>query len=118
MLVGGRLLVLAQPVARDAAADILIADLAAEEIRASAAAEGFERVAAQDGAFDVAEHVAIMLALIMVSVDVDDEEVLVIARARLLGRVLQVLAGIVGVEPQAAHFVVDRVHVWLPYATR
>ena len=118
MLVGGRLLVLAQPVARDAPADVLIADLTAEKIRAAAAAEGFKRIAAQHRAFDVPEDVAIMLALVMMRIHIDDQKILIIARARLLGGVLEMLAGIVGVEPQAADFVVDCVHGCSPLTRR
>jgi hypothetical protein len=83
----------AQLVARDAPADVLVADLAAEHGGAAAAFRRFHRLAAEHGTFDVFEHVLVGFAFIVVRVDVDDEKILVVALARLLGRMLEMLRG-------------------------
>jgi hypothetical protein len=53
----------------------------------------FHRLAAEHGTFDVFEHVLVGFAFIVVRVDVDDEKILVVALARLLGRMLEMLRG-------------------------
>jgi hypothetical protein len=103
-------IVLAQLVARDASADILISDLAAEHGGASAALCRFHRLAPNHRALDEFEHVLVGLAFIVVRVHVDDQEILVIALARLLGGVLQVLAGRVVVAGKLAHFAAEHIH--------
>ena len=83
----------AQLVAGDAPADVLVADLAAEHGGAAAALRRFDRLAADHRTFDVFEHVLVGFALVVMRVDVDDQEILIVALARLLGRVLEMLRG-------------------------
>ena len=76
----------AQLVAGDAAADVLIADLAAQHRSARPPRFADSTACAADHrAFDVLEHVLVGFALVVVRVDVDDEEILIVALARLLG---------------------------------
>src|SRR5207249_9400451 len=109
-----RLVVLAQIVPGDAAAQALIADLAVEEGRASAAVDGFHRLQLHHRAFDIAVDLLVVLVLVMVGVDVDDQEILVVARARLLARMFERLRlRELGVA-EVADLVADHVHERFP----
>ena len=50
-------------------------------------------------------------------IDIDDQEILIVARPRLLRRVLKVFRGRVVVEIEFADFVRNRIHNLLPQAT-
>ncbi len=90
MLVAGLdLLDAAEFLAVDAPAGVLIADLGVE--KTGPARVAFERLATDHRAFDVLEHLSVGLILVMVRVDVDDQEVLIVAGARLRAGVLQML---------------------------
>src|SRR5262249_20218849 len=71
--------------------------------------------AADHRVLDVLEDLAVGVVLVMMRIHVDDEEILVVALARLLGRVLQVLLDRKLVEAQVADFTSWHVHgVLLP----
>jgi hypothetical protein len=78
-----RLFVLAQPVARDSPADVLIPDHAVHQRGTSAAPRRLHGRMANDGAVYVAEHIGIGFALIVMRIDVDDQEFIVFALPRL-----------------------------------
>ena len=83
------LLLAAELGAVDAAAGVLVADLRVEQ--AGAAAGAFLQLGADHRAFDIVEHLGVVLVLVVVRVDVDDQEILIVSRARLLAGVLEVL---------------------------
>ena len=100
----------AQLVARDAPADVLVADGAAEHRGAGAALCRFDRLTADHRAFDVCEDLVVRLALVVVGIHVDDEKILVVALTRLPGGVLEVLRGRVVLGREFAHFAAGHVH--------
>ena len=102
MLAGLGLLLAAELGAVDAAAGILIADLGVED--AGAASGAFLQLAADHRTFDVVEHLGVVLILVMVRVDVDDQEVLIVARPRLLAGVCKMLR-------RRKHFEIDGTNV-------
>jgi hypothetical protein len=115
---GGDLLVFAQFVARDAAAGVLIADLAVEERRPARPFGRFDRGAADHRVVDILEQLFVGFVFIMVGVHIDDEEILVVALARLGGCMLQMLGDRELVEPQVADLRAWHVHGVLLYVTR
>ncbi len=104
------LLELAQLVPGDAAAEILVADLAVHHRGAAGPLARLDRGAADHRIVDVGEDLLVGLVLVVVRVDVDDQEILVVARPRLLGGVLEVLGDGELVEPELAHFRAWHVH--------
>ena len=115
MMGGGELVVAAdvvpaQLVARDAPADVLVADRAAEHGGAAAALGQFDRLPADHRVLDILEHLLVGLALVVVRVHVDDEKVLVVALARLLRGVLEVLHRRIVLGGELADFAAGHVH--------
>jgi len=100
----------AQLVTRDAPADVLVADLAAEHRGAAAALRRLHRLAADHRTFDVLEHVLVGLAFIVVRVHVDDQEILVVALARLLRGMARWLRGRVVLAGKLADFAAGHIH--------
>ena len=100
----------AQIGAGDAATEILIADRCVDHGGPAGALSGIHHVVADHRALDVLENFLVGFVLVVVGVDVDDQKILVIARPRLLRRVLKVLRGRVIVEVKLADFVRSRVH--------
>src|SRR5262249_3769186 len=113
-----RLLQLAQMGAGDAAVEVLVADLAVEHGGAAGARHAVHGGAAGHPAVDVFEDVAVGLVLVMVRIHVDDEEVLVVALARLLGGVLEMLLDRELVEAQVADLATRHVHGRSPGAAQ
>ena len=107
-LPGLGLLLAAELGAMDAAAGVLVADLGVEE--AGAAAGAFLELGADHRAFDVVEHLGVVLVLVMVRVDVDDQEVLIVARPRLLAGVFEMLGRRKHFEFDGANVVARHVH--------
>ena len=79
--VGRRLLQPAQVRARDAAAGVLIADLGVHHRGAAAALDVQERLAPDHRIVDVLEDLLVGFVLVVVRIDVDDQEVLIVALA-------------------------------------
>src|SRR5580704_14789080 len=96
--------------ARHAAAGVLIADLAVEERGAARPLARLDRGAPDHRAFDILEQLLVGLVLIVMGVDIDDEEVLVVALPRLRGGVHKVVGHRELVEPQLAHLRAGHVH--------
>ena len=67
-------------------------------------------LAADHRAFDVVEHLGVVLVLVMVRVDVDDQEVLIVARPRLLAGVFEMLGRREHFEFDGANVVARHVH--------
>src|SRR6185369_9492481 len=99
------------------AAEVLVADLAVEHRRAAAALGRFHRGAPDHRAVDIGEHVLVGFVLVVMGVDVDDEEVVVVALARLLGGVLEIFRGRILIEARGADLVARHVHGRFPQAT-
>ena len=108
MLAGLGFLLAAELGAMDAAAGVLIADLGVED--AGAAPGAFLQLAADHRAFDVVEHLGVVLVLVVVRVDVDDQEVLIVARPRLLAGVLEVFGRREHFEFDGTNVVARHVH--------
>jgi len=69
---------------------------------------GAHRDVLDDGTFDVAEHLGVGFALVVVRVDIDDKEVLILALMRLPRGVREVLMGVVLIEAEVADLVLGR----------
>jgi len=102
--------VAAQLMTRDASANVLITDGAAEHRGAAAALGRFHRLAADHRILDVFEHLLVGLALVVVRVHVDDQKILIVARARLLRGMLEMLCAGVVIGGEFADFAAGHVH--------
>jgi len=102
--------VLAQFMARDPPADVLVSDLAAEHGGAAAALGRFHRLAPDHRTLDELEHLLVGLALIVMRVHIHDEEILIVSLARLLRGMRQVRRRGVVVAGELADFAAQHVH--------
>src|SRR6185312_17484180 len=80
------------------------------EAGAAGALHRVDSLAADDRTFDILEDFLVGLALIMMRVDVDDQEILIVARARLLAGVSERLGLRELVGGDLADFVSQHVH--------
>ena len=104
----------AQVRAGDAAAEVLIADRRIEHGRAARPRRRIDDVTADYRAFDVFEDLLVRFVLVVMRIDVDDQEILIVADARLLRRVFEMFCGRVIVEVKLADFARSRIHDLLP----
>ena len=97
-----------------AAAEALVADLVVEEAGTAGPRHRVHGLHLDDGVLDVAEHVLVGLALVVVRVHIDDQEVLVVALPRLLAGMLERLGFRVLLGIELADFVSHHVHERCP----
>src|SRR5262249_39556070 len=89
---------------------VLIADGASQHGSPPAALRRLHGLTADHRVLDVFKDFSIGFALVMVRIDVDDQEILIIARACLLGSMLEMLRGVVIVGRELAYFAAGHVH--------
>ena len=97
-------------VARDAAAHVLVADVLHGQCAAAALGDALHGELLEHVVFHIGQELAVVLALVVMRVDVDDQHVVELALHRLLAGVRQQPAGVQLLDGYASAAIRNKVH--------